>query len=613
LLGPVFSRAWTTLPRRGRFYLLRAGWPAALLGLMLAAWLVVAGTQVVRNTGDFARFGGMLFEVLAPLQLGLVVFLAAMLAATGVASEKDRRTIDLLLLSELSSAQFVLGKLCGALLEVLALVVAAVPLFWLWLLFGGIGVDQIARALLVTVATAVVAGSLGSTMALWRDKTFQALAITAILLVLWLVFWEVVASGGLGPTVGPLSCREVAVVFSPWQAILAATRPRDPRAAAELLLVDPVWWFTGAALLGSAILNSWGIARFRVWNPPREVDRRPGAFTPREAAARPTGAAARDMADVLAASHAATRHAPVVDELTPKAGAEAPRPVWDQPILWREMRTWAYGRKVLLVRVAYLTFCALAIAALAQLAGQESRLTRGAATLPLVPLVVLSLVLVNAQAVTSITTERDNKAFDLLLVTDVTPREFVFGKLGGVLFNTKEMVLVPLLLAVGLWIAGQVRFENVIYLMGGYLALVAFAAMLGIHAGLTYEHSPSAVAVSLGTVFFLFVGVAACMRVMIAFSGSFGVQMQPFLAFMGGGGVGLFLALGVRNPSTALLIASLACPFVTFFAITSFLLGQTLNVFLVTTVMYSFATAAMLMPAIHEFDVTTGRTSLGEE
>lgn len=575
---------------------------------MLAAWLVLAGTQEVRNTGDFARFGGMLFEVLAPLQLALVVFLAAILAATAVAAEKDRRTLDLLLLSELSSAQFVLGKLCGVLLEVLAIVAAAAPLFWLWLLFGGIGIDQIARALLVTVATAVVAGSLGSTIALWRDKTFQTVAITAILLVLWLVFWELVAAGGVGTSFGELSARDAATVFSPWQAILAATHPRDPRQVADVFAIDPVWWFAGAALLAAAVLNGWGISRFRVWNPPREVDRRPGAFTPREAVARPTANIMNpEMADALQVA-------------TPRdwaAHAEPPpenmRPVWDQPIVWREVRTWAYGRKVLLVRIAYLVFCTLAVAALVRLTGQDLQLSRGQAAIPLVPLVVLSLVLVNAQAVTSITTERDSKAFDLLLVTDLTPKEFVFGKLAGVLFNTKEMVLVPLLIGVGLCVAGQLSIENLVYVTGGYLALVAFAAMLGVHAGLTYEHSPSAVAVSLGTVFFLFVGVAACMRVMIAFSGSFGVQMQPFLAFMGGGGVGLFLALGVRNPSTALLIASLACPFVTFFAITSFLLGQTLNVFLVTTAMYSFATAAMLVPAIHEFDVTTGRTTLGEE
>ena len=51
-------------------------------------------------------------------------------------------------------------------------------------------------------------------------------------------------------------------------------------------------------------------------------------------------------------------------------------------------------------------------------------------TLATVPLFVLSLMLINAQGVTSLTNERDAKALDLLLVTDVSAKEFVFGKLG---------------------------------------------------------------------------------------------------------------------------------------------------------------------------------------
>ncbi|NIL96723.1 MAG: hypothetical protein GTO62_06180, partial [Planctomycetales bacterium] len=52
------------------------------------------------------------------------------------------------------------------------------------------------------------------------------------------------------------------------------------------------------------------------------------------------------------------------------------------------------------------------------------------------PLMVLSLVMINALGVTSITNERDGRALDLLLVTDLSPREFLFGKLAGVLYVT---------------------------------------------------------------------------------------------------------------------------------------------------------------------------------
>jgi hypothetical protein len=97
-----------------------------------------------------------------------------------------------------------------------------------------------------------------------------------------------------------------------------------------------------------------------------------------------------------------------------------------------------------------------------------------------------------------------------------------------------------------------------------------------------------------------------------SFAGSFEVQLQPFLAFMVGGGVALYFALGARNPSRAIFAASMLCPFATFYAITSYLLGAPLAVFFVTVGTYGFATAAMLIPAIYEFDVATGRTTAGE-
>jgi hypothetical protein len=74
--------------------------------------------------------------------------------------------------------------------------------------------------------------------------------------------------------------------------------------------------------------------------------------------------------------------------------------------------------------------------------------------------------------------------------------------------------------------------------------------MLGVHSGMSYDNSRTAIGASLGTVFFLFIGVYVIIRIMIAFSGSFQFQLLPFAALIFGGGVGLFVALGSRNPSS---------------------------------------------------------------
>jgi ABC-type transport system involved in multi-copper enzyme maturation permease subunit len=598
LIGPVFTREAAIAPRRLKLYVARTAYTLALLVLMSTAWLVLTGTQLVRDVGDLARFGAVVFQILAPLQLALAAFFAALLAASEVAHEKDRRTLILLLLTNLSNSELVLGKLLASLLHVLATLAAALPVFLLASLLGGVSYGQIARAMAVTLATVLVCGSLGSMLALWREKTFQALAMTVLILVLWLAIGEIVAAGALGESFGGLSARAWAACFSPWQAILEATRPYVHAQPALGPFGTPVHLFLVTAVALTLLLNGVTIAMVRVWNPSRNDECR---TMNDERSPRAT------VDDVDQSVHRFP--------LSPLPSPLSPRPtrrVWDNPVIWREIRTWAYGRKILVIRLAYLLLFGMAAAGLYGMISAGESAVQSHAALALGPLLLLSLVLVNAQAVTSMTSERDVRALDLLLVTDLTPKEIVYGKLGGVFYNTKEMVLLPMLLCVGLWLAGPLSLENLLYLLGGLAVLYFFSAMVGLHAGMTYANSGVAVATSLGTIFFLSVGVAVCMRIMMAFSGSFQAQFLPFFAFMVFGGVGLYVVLGVRNPSTAIGMASFLCPFATFYAITSYLLGSTLAVFLVTVAAYGFTIAAMLVPAICEFDVATGRTTAEE-
>ncbi len=524
LIGPVFTRELAIAPRRLKLYVVRAAYVLALLVLMGTAWLVLTGTQLVEDIGDLARFGASLFQILATLQLALATFFAATLTATEVAHEKDRRTLILLLLTRLSNSELVLGKLLASLLGVLVMLLAALPVFLLIALLGGVSYGQIARATAVTLATVLVCGSLGSLLALWREKTFQALAMTVLILVLWLAVGEIVAAGALGETIAGLPCRALAAGLSPWQAILEATRPWVQSQGALGPLGTPVHLFLLVAAAMTLLLNGVAVGMVRVWNPSREA-----MAVVREEDEAGEGSGVRGQrsevggqgsevrgqgsetkgswAAELSSQRAENPLIPNPQPLTPNPQPLIPnrhstRRVWDNPIIWREIRTWAYGRKILVVRLAYLTLFALAAA------GASSQLWGGptAGHVPiawvLAPLALLSLVLVNAQAVTSLTSERDVKALDLLLVTDLTPKEIVYGKLGGVFYNTKEMVLLPMLLSAGFWAMDLLSLENLLYVLGGLAALYLFVAMLGLHVGMIYANSGVAVATSLGTVFF---------------------------------------------------------------------------------------------------------------
>ena len=545
------------------------------------------------------------------------------------------------MLTRLSNSELVLGKLLASLLEVLLFLAISVPIFLMMALLGGISYPQIIKGLLVTLFGMLACGSVGSCVALWREKTFQAVSATVLILVLWLGFWQVTGYGVFGSRWFGCSTRTIAEAMSPWLGVFAAMKPVVVSSGASLFA--PIYPSIAALSVITLLVNLLAIAFVRVWNPSREV--RIGA-APEEDTWRKEAVEARLAREAQQRRSAATGIADVshpyedlthnlfaqeaehpdkvssddqelIDPATgkmrmdPKISA-APgkvRPVWDNPIIWREIRTKAYGRRALIIRGVYFLLFVMSALALHGVFAASASPTISQIAGPLLPMLVLSMILVNAQAVTSLTSERDGGTFTLLLVSDISPKEFVWGKLGGTFYNMKEIVILPLLLCGYIWYLGAISALNALFLFAGLAILYFFVAVVGVHIGMQYTNTRSAVATSLGVVFFLFIGIATCIWIMLAFSGSFESQLQPFLAFMIGGGVGLYIALGLRNPSSAIALASFIAPPATFYAITSFLLGQSHWVFFAIAGAYAFATIAMLIPAIDEFDVATGRTT----
>lgn len=551
-LGAVFDREAATAPRARGLYVARAVAAATLLAVAATCWLVVTGSQSITTAGDTARFAATLLRILAPLQLALAMLAAAFSAAVAVAMEKDRRTLELLLVSRLGDAQLVVGKLAGSLLRVLVVLVSTVPVFALLTLLGGVTPAQSARVFVVTVAAALAAASIANAVAFWKDTSFQALAVSAGALVAWLAAGEAVAAW-FGPA--------AAAAVSPARGTLAALAPAAGGFLPALLAV------CGAVVAATTAVAVAGVRR---WN---------------------TSGERRD----------AVRRAP---------GPAAVRRVWANPVLWREIRTRAHGRAMAFVRVAWLALFAASVAGVAGQA-RAPRPDGLAVAIAVVPPMLASLLAVAALAVTSVTSERDRGTFDLLLVSDLEPTELVWGKIGGVLAAAREIVWLPLASCAALVGLGVVTAENGIYLVLGLALLVFFAAVLGVYVGLSERVSRKAIAVTLGTVAFLFAGVATAMRIMVEFGGAFELQLAPFLAVIVGGAIGLYAALSTRNPSPAVGWAAALLPALTFTAIASFLQGGTLQVFLVVVAAYGFATLAMLVPAIGAFDLLTGRTTSG--
>jgi hypothetical protein len=244
------------------------------------------------------------------------------------------------------------------------------------------------------------------------------------------------------------------------------------------------------------------------------------------------------------------------------------------------------------------------------------------------------LLLVSAQAVTAITSERDTGALDLLLVTDLTPKEFIYGKLAGICYNAKEF-LIPSLILAGVYAAYGLlatpprghpelsagrNLEALVCVLGTLLVLLAFALVLGMHVALRTSISRLAIINTLGTIFFLSVGTLLCIY-LILINGRFEYQWASFILFIMAGIGGLWWVLSGDRPSAALTLASWLCPLAVFYSVTNILVarpgteesGDPLIPFLVMAASFGFTVAAMLVPLVSEFDVALGRTGGGAE
>jgi hypothetical protein len=535
-------------------------------------------------------------------------------------------------------------------LNILIILAASVGLLMLCTLFGGISFSQVTNLFAVTAASGVAGGALGLLIALWRDRTFQSISLTILMVVFSVAGVEAFALAF--PTLEFMSVPLVEVL-NPYRAMLAVLYPRSAELTGLVRASSVV--YIACRLTFAAALVAFGTWKLRTWNPGRnepreqredgvieavetlvEVDEEPAEAALAISSATSMGGGrttvdvrrtlGRDLADVThQAATFSSVEAPGVPpgEPGPTTGLHVPRRThrriagkpksyrhaWANPILWRELMTRAYGARPLIVKGCYILLFFLGMGLFFQLGqGMENPLRSGLVMIP-VGLTILSLILVNAQGVTALTSERDTGALDLLLVTELTPKEFIYGKLYGVLYNSKEMISLPVLTAVGMTVLDLLSGENLVFFLVDFLLLCHFAAMLGLHSAITYTSSRTAVANSLGTIFFLMVGILLCSFLIALSDREFGRQLLSFMIFIGAGSVALFGSMGARNPSQAIALVALLTPFWTFYCIISLVNGDLMAAFLVSAGVYGFALLAMLVPAVGDFDIALGRTS----
>ncbi len=420
-LNPIVVRLVQNGSRRPRHMYIRSAYLAVLIVVLLALLLSGGSGAGSTNFRELAASGASSFEIVAYLQIGLICILAPVFMAGAIAQESNPRTWDVLLTTPLGALQIVLGILFGRLFFVLALLMASLPLFAVTQYFGGVPGSAVLASYAVAGTAAILVGAIAVFLAVNRLAgrrtvfTFYVSVVTylAISFVIDLRLSPLTAWGGV-TAMTPLN---------PFLALRALLQPSTYPTPDAIQLGDMTGlgrlWF-GSPVLAWCLVSGGISLALIVFS----------TFTARSVGSRSSVPWYRRALGLGARG----------------ARSRPPRIVSHNPIAWRE----STARAATLAKIgARWTFIAAGFIWALGLLLYFHNGAMGAPTFRLIllatvwtELVVILLIAINMSA-TAISREREDGTLDLLLTTPITPKEYLGGKLKGLIGFLGPLIAVP--------------------------------------------------------------------------------------------------------------------------------------------------------------------------
>jgi ABC-type transport system involved in multi-copper enzyme maturation permease subunit len=404
-LGPVFVYEWITSSRRWQFYAQRSLFVLVLLLALVSIWLNTNRTFYASTIRYLAVLGEGFFLAVIGTQLTLVLLAAPAATAGAICLDRARGTLTHMLMTDLSVAEIVLGKLASRLVPVLTMLACTLPVLEILTLLGGVDPTALLYGFAVTFGVAVLGCSLAMALSLWVGKTHEALLCTYAIWLLWLL---------AGPMTGMLA----STIGWTWFTVPRSSEP-------YFLALAPYWWpgsvgwsdylqFLGVTCSIAAVLVGVTMLRLR-------------SLCMRESArrARPSRSPAHafNIWRVLTAA---------IPWLTPSLDGN--------PVVWREWRRSRPSRWMILMMVVYGGLSLLfSILGMLWAGGQAGAVVNGFQ-------VAVGLLLLSVTAATSLAEERARGSLDLLLSTPLSTRQIVAGKWLGGFRSVPLLAILPALL-----------------------------------------------------------------------------------------------------------------------------------------------------------------------
>lgn len=537
LVGPLFTKELRVTSRRGRYYVLRFGYAAALSLFIFLVWLglleSVSGRSAAYRAVEMTEMGKRLIHLVVWFQFCSAQLVAVVLLSTAISEEIYQRTLVPILTTPMRYWQIVVGKFLGKLVHVILLLAVSVPLLAIARVMGGVPWGFVAAGVGITMTAAALAGSVSLFFSILCRRAFLSiLGSIGVILGVYLV---------LGGVLMLASALVVAAAPAGW-AIVLYPNPLAAMIYQSVALMDPsvrvaaFFWpghcltvlamaglvlkFSEMLLRRSAIRKAFGA------DPPLPAGAVRVPVLPVLMPADPAGSlAAGPPAPAIAAGAVAPAGAiggapppvlmPVADR-TASPAEDAPdqegpprrrrwRPRhWDlkeiivSPIIWRELRKPLLRDRIvqIVVLCAVLFYLVYTYAIL----GAAGALSKGGVQGGFLATFLLAgMLCIAVDSATTIAPEKQARTWPALLSTPVSDWHILLGKAGGSLFRC---------LIVWLFLIGHVLFFSLI----GFLhplaivstvllvaAMSMFLSGLGVYFSVRCRRTTTAILGSVGT------------------------------------------------------------------------------------------------------------------
>lgn len=532
--GAILDKELRIQGRRVSTYWVRFAY-GVLMALFVGLTLANVFTRTIGAQGGPATLssieslqtsGPTVLLALAWMQFIGTSLASAIFTSPLICEERRAGTLGTLLVTPLTAWQIVVGKACGALVQLLILGLMGLPVLLGVRVFGGISGELVVHTIAVLAGTTIGCCALGILASTLSQRQSGAVASAIVFTLMWYVgpplVGAAIQAAGVTPPWATL------LMFSPGAAMVELVARLEGHSVFGPTPI-PIWAMMFLCALAVALM-AFLLATFRLRSLMRQVAAGREAAPGKKTKGSPTDQAQSEPVDEAPESgvpmtRRERRRAIRRARVSQLAGSRAKsRTVGDQPVLWRELRQPMATRRW----VAWLSgFAATAVLAYTFWASDDGQMV---STVVAMIGLVISVMIVSGTAGSALGQERESRSWETLLSTPLSAGQILIGKLAGVLFRLRIIWL----FVVGTIIISAVGWETEpILLLHMVMLLVTtsfFVGCVGLFFGSVTRRSMVAIVASLASILGIWLVLPVATMMCVGLSGRDGEEAASVVA-----------------------------------------------------------------------------------